>query len=373
MPDTRPVKSKRCRLWVDPSPASSAATTPIVVLAGDVCLDFVPIAAQRCQQKCQTPVFALARAPGAARWLISAHADAAPSRRRPRCARHALACRPARLGREAAARLARARRDVRDPLDGRAGTDAVHDRAGDPGRHRRGRRRSARDLGAPPARARARRGLRRRDAPPLRGAELAPRVVPARPGRLPPRGAVRPRRASTRLDGRGGRDRLQRRNARWGCVRHHRARVGSNRVVRRRRGDPSLELVRPRDRRARRRPDPRRHARWGHQAAPGTAAGAAGRGRPAHGPRRRHCRRASRPARDRRGAGVLRPLPRALSARAPGRRRRCDPTVDARRRAGAAARHLRGRSLPGSARASSSPVGSTPATSSPSTATRRSS
>ena len=93
--------------------------------------------------------------------MISAHALAhgEPARRRSGRARHALARPAARLGRAAAAGHARARSDLRDHLDGRAGADAVHDRPRDPGRDRRGRPLGARDVGAGPPGSGPRPGL----------------------------------------------------------------------------------------------------------------------------------------------------------------------------------------------------------------------
>ena len=64
-------------------------------------------------------------------------------------------------------------------------------------------------------------GGRGRHAPPLRRAELAAGVVPARPGRRPPRGALGAAVRGRALDGRGRRDRLERRAPGRRRLRHH--------------------------------------------------------------------------------------------------------------------------------------------------------
>ena len=177
------------------------------------------------------------------------------------------------------------------------------------------------EVGAPPARVSALVvGLRGRHAASLRRAELAPRVVPARPGRRAPRRAYRSRGPRSRSPpARSWRPSRTTRSARAAHSTSLARRSGRDRLVRRRRRDPALELGRARARRARRRPAPRRHARRRDQAAPAAAARPARGGRPAHGARRRHRCRPPRAARDRRRAGVLRPLPASARSACAGR------------------------------------------------------
>ena len=77
------------------------------------------------------------------------------------------------------------------------------------------------------------------------------------------------------------------------------------------------------------------------QAAPDASGRAARGGRQADRARRRHRRGPARAARNRRRAGVLRPLPHPLAGGAPGRRSRRAPPVHARRRPGVHPRALR--------------------------------
>ena len=192
---------------------------------------------------------------------------------------------------------------------------------------------------ARPARPRRDPGVRRSDAPPVRGLQLAAGVVPARAGGRAPRRARRPGRPRPALDRRGRRDGLERRDARGRRVRHHRPALGRDRLVRRRRGHPAVVLGRARA--------------WSSCSAcrcscsssatvirplQARQRGPARGGRAAHGARRRHRRRPARAARDRRRAGVLRPLPRAARRRCGWRRPRRAAAVDAGRRAGASSR-----------------------------------
>ena len=162
-----------------------------------------------------------------------------------------------------------------------------------------------------------------------------------RPGRRPPRGADRAGGPRAPLDRRGRGDGDERRDPHRRRLRHHGAARGRDRLVRRRRRDPPLDLGVARADRPRRRARPRGHPRRRDPAAPGASARAARGGRQAHRARRRHGGRTARAPRDRRRAGLPRPLPQTLAV---GAGRRCpdrDPAVDARRRPGAPAGDLR--------------------------------
>ena len=166
-------------------------------------------------------------------------------------------------------------------------------------------------------------GVGRRDAPPLRRAELAPGRVPPRPGREPPRRARAARRSARGVStgevvATVSNDALRAGGA-FDITARLSGAIVSYAVVAAILLSTSVVLGPDRPRR---RADPRAHARARDPAAPGASARAARGGRSAHRARRRHRGGASRAPRDRRGAGVLRPLPRALAERAARRRRR---------------------------------------------------
>ena len=178
---------------------------------------------------------------------------------------------------------------------------------------------------------------------PRRRQQLAAVQLPDDPGRRAPRGADRACGADAPDDGRGRRDRLQRRAPRRRGVRHHRAARRGDRFVLRRRGDPAVGVDPARPGRAARGPGPRREPVDGDPAAAGAAARAARAGGPADGGRGRHGRRAAGAARHRRRASLPRPVPQALGGGPPGRRPGGAAPGDARLRAGAPARRVRRR------------------------------
>ena len=141
-------------------------------------------------------------------------------------------------------------------------------------------------LGRGAARARQRPGCRRRDAPSLRRLELAAGVVPARPDRLSPHRERRAGGSREPDDGRGRRDRLERRDESRRRVRHHGPAGRGDRLLRRRRRPAALVVAIPRSRRPRRRSRARRQPLLRDPPVAGTSAGAARGGRPPHRSRR---------------------------------------------------------------------------------------